>query len=73
MQASASTLLAKTVDEGIIHCNPAHLAKYANVANSKASYGKSERRISSSIHRLPAVGINWLWAEYCTIISMFFR
>jgi hypothetical protein len=57
MRTAISTLLTEAVDDGIIQSNPAHLAKYANVADSIAPSGTSKRRISSSIHRLPDVRI----------------
>jgi hypothetical protein len=57
MRAAMATLLTKAIDARIIQSNPTRLAKYANMANSIAPSGKSGRRVSSSIHRLPDVGI----------------
>jgi hypothetical protein len=73
MRAAMSTLLTKTVDDGIIQSNPAHLAKYANVADSIASSGKSERRISSSIHRLPEVRIIGFGLNISLWLGTFFK
>lgn len=72
MRAAISTLLTKTVDDGIIQSNPAHLAKYANVADSIAHM---ESQNGALLHQFIdyLMWQYWLWAEYCTIISVFFR
>ena len=57
MRAAMATLFTEAVEDSIIQNNPARLAKYANAADSIAPTGKSKRRISLSIHRLPDVPI----------------